>query len=267
MSGTQPVAVYAMKVPCGDVMVPAVPDFAAMFRLSMAAIDPSAEPEFEVGDEKKQPRATLKIVRVPGELLDDESDESDLDELEDDEDEDEESSDGEEANGGPSDPSKAKKPSKLDLVKAIAEADSEDEDEDESDDLEEEAAAKDALMKILKGKAKATGDGDKDDEEDDDFDGLELEEIVVCTLDPEKVIGDCPTTAQDLRLTLPSITSNLLTLWLVRMRRYSSRSPAHTRCTSPATMSFQLMMVKLNSMETMMRMTTIFPQMRTNSML
>lgn len=30
MSGIQPVAFYAMKVPPGDIMVPAVPEFAAM---------------------------------------------------------------------------------------------------------------------------------------------------------------------------------------------------------------------------------------------
>jgi hypothetical protein len=34
MSGTQPVALYALKVPPGDVAVPAVPDFAAMVRPS-----------------------------------------------------------------------------------------------------------------------------------------------------------------------------------------------------------------------------------------
>ena len=30
MSGIQPVAVYAMKVPPGDILIPAVPEFAAM---------------------------------------------------------------------------------------------------------------------------------------------------------------------------------------------------------------------------------------------
>lgn len=176
-----------MKVPAGDVMVPAVPDFAAMFRLSMAAIDPTAEPEFEEGDEKKTPRATLKLIRVPAELFDDDdSEDSDYDEMEGDEDE-ESSSEKEEVNGGPSDPSKAKKVDKLDLVKAIAEQD-EEEEEEEEDDSEEEAAAKSALMKIMKGKGKATENGEEAD--DDDEDSLELEEVVICTLDPEKV-SDC----------------------------------------------------------------------------
>ncbi len=182
MSGTQPVAVYAMKVPAGDVMVPAVPDFAAMFRLSMAAIDPTAEPEFEEGDEKKIPRATLKLIRVPAELFDDDdSEDSDYDEMEGDEEE-ESSAEEEEVNGGPSDPSKAKKPNSLHLVQAIAEQGSDDE---EGDSSEEEAAAKSALMKFMKGKGKATEDGEEAD--DDDEDSLELEEVVICTLDPEKV--------------------------------------------------------------------------------
>jgi FK506-binding nuclear protein len=184
MSGTQPVAVYAMKVPAGDILVPAVPDFAAMFRLSMAAIDPSAEPEYEEGDEKKTPRATLKLIRVPADLFeDDDSEDSDY-EMEEDEDEDESSSDEDETNGGPSDPSKMKKSSKLDLVKAIAEQDSDD--EDEEDESDEEAAAKSALMKMMKGKGKAVDTGDE--VSDDDEDSLELEEVVICTLDPEKVL-------------------------------------------------------------------------------
>jgi FK506-binding nuclear protein len=190
MAGIQPVAVYAMKVPAGDVMVPAVPDFAAMFQLSMAAIDPTAEPDFEDGDKKKVARSTLKLIRVPNELFNDESDDSDYDDIESDEDEDEESSDEEEVNGGPSDPSKARKSNKLDLVKAIAEQDSDfDSEDEEEDDAKEEATAKAALMKILKGKGKVVGDADKDGDEDDDDDedSLELEEVVICTLDPEKV--------------------------------------------------------------------------------
>ena len=185
MAGTQPVAVYAMKVPAGDILVPAVPDFAAMFRLSMAAIDPSAEPEFEEGDTKKTPRAILKLIRVPADLYeDDDSEDSDY-EMEEDEDEGESSSDEDEVNGGPSDPSKLNKSSKLDLVKAIAEQDSEAEDEEGESD--EEAAAKSALMKIMKGKGKAVDAGDEASDDDDD-DSLELEEVVICTLDPEKVL-------------------------------------------------------------------------------
>lgn len=264
MSGTQPVAVYAMKVPAGDVMVPAVPDFAAMFRLSMAAIDPNAVPEFGEGDEKKTPRATLKLIRVPADFFDDDSEDSDYEELEgEEEDEEEESSDGEEVNGGPSDSSRAKKPNKTDLVKAIAEQESED-DEDEEDDSDDEAAAKSALMKIMKGKGKAIGNGDE--ASDDEEDSLELEEIVICTLDPENVGCGASFPAQGLRLTSTSITSNLSISLSEKMKRSSSRSLAHMRFTLRATMSSQSMTVRLNFTVTMTKVTTTLLPTRTSSM-
>ena len=43
----------------------------------MAAIDPTAEPEYDDVDDKKPARATLKIVRVPGEMFDDDEDSED----------------------------------------------------------------------------------------------------------------------------------------------------------------------------------------------
>ncbi|KIW40996.1 uncharacterized protein PV06_06594 [Exophiala oligosperma] len=190
MSGIQPVAVYAMKVPPGDIMVPAVPEFAAMFRVTMAAIDPSAEPDLEAADDKIPPRATLKLVRVPGfdESDDDEDSDDehfDLADLEDDEDS---SEDEDEVNGGPSE-----KISKKEL------ADEEDEDDDMEDDDDEDDDDPEATMKALaelkkimradsKGKGKAI-DGesdDSDDDEDSDDESLELDEVVICTLDPEK---------------------------------------------------------------------------------
>ncbi|EXJ93197.1 hypothetical protein A1O3_01754 [Capronia epimyces CBS 606.96] len=194
MSGTQPVAVYAMKVPPGDIMVPAVPEFAAMFRVTMAAIDPSAEPEFEDADDKRPARATLKVVRVPDHLFDDSDEDSEDDEdylngLEDDE---SSSDDDEEANGGPSD----RKSTKLALLEALANEEAEDEDmednedndEEDDDEADERAIAQlKALMKASKGKGKALdGDEDDDDEEDSEDEAVELDEVVVCTLDPEK---------------------------------------------------------------------------------
>lgn len=177
MSGIQPVAVYALKVPAGDVIVPAASDFPAMFRVSMAAIDPSAEPELVDGEEVKRPRATLKMIRLP---IDDLESEITTDN-EDDEDEEGISSD-EEMNGGPSDISKQNK------AKDEAEA------EEDGDSEEDESNAKAALMRLMKGKGKA-GDTDANDDdlmmgldfEDDDDEGNELEEVVICTLDPENV--------------------------------------------------------------------------------
>merc|ERR1712000_376196 len=179
MSGIQPVAVYAMKVPPGDILVPAVPEFAAMFRVTMAAIDPSADPDFEAADDKKPARATLKLVRLPFDEDDDEDDSEDedfdLDGLLD-EDEDESDEEDEEVNGGPSE-KKTKK--------QVA-----DEDDEDDDDPEATMKAIKELKKIMmaaKGKGKAVeGEDDEDDEEDSDDESLELDEVVICTLDPEK---------------------------------------------------------------------------------
>ncbi|KAG9774139.1 hypothetical protein KCU88_g5583, partial [Aureobasidium melanogenum] len=189
--GIQPVAVYAMKVPPGDIMVPAVPEFAAMFRVTMAAIDPSAEPEYEDADDKRPARATLKVVRVPDHMFDDEDSEDDedyLDGLEDDE-----SSDEDEANGGPSE-RKSKKQALLEALAADENDDEDMEDDDDEDEDDDEADAKaiaqlKKLMKDAKGKGKAIDgeeDDDEDDEEDSDDEAVEMDEVVVCTLDPEK---------------------------------------------------------------------------------
>ncbi|KAL4810895.1 hypothetical protein BDV18DRAFT_165371 [Aspergillus unguis] len=173
MSAVQPVAVYALRVPAGDALVPAVPDAAAMFRVSMAAIDPDETPEFE-DDTTRRPRATLKIIRAPP-GLDEESD----DDYEDEDDEDSEDSDDEELNGGPSDKEKARKLKQAAYMKELEDAMSDDEGSDDGEEFDLKAA----ISKLVKGKAPATDDDDEDDESDE---GLELEEMVVCTLDPER---------------------------------------------------------------------------------
>ncbi|KAJ5720596.1 uncharacterized protein N7483_008530 [Penicillium malachiteum] len=175
MSAVQPVAVYALRVPPGA-MVPAVPNAAASFRVSMAAIDPDEEPDYEDGDSSKPARATLKIVRAPPGLDLDEDDEDDEDYS--DEEDDEEDSDDEEVNGGPSDKEKARKLKQAAAQKELEDA--MDEDDDESDggfDL------KAAISKLIKGKGPALDDEDSDDESDE---GLDLDESVICTLNPEK---------------------------------------------------------------------------------
>ncbi|EER39303.1 FK506-binding protein 1A [Histoplasma capsulatum var. duboisii H88] len=171
MSSTHPVALYAVKVPPGGIMIPAGADASAMFRVTMAAIDPDAPPEFDAETEGKPPRATLKIVRPPpGMDLEDDSDDDDYE----DGDEDEDMEDSEdESNGGPSDPAK--------LKQARQAAASKDSDDDGSDG--EDVDLKAAISKLIKGKDKATGD---DDSDSDVSEGLEMEEVVVCTLDPTK---------------------------------------------------------------------------------
>ncbi|PWY83689.1 hypothetical protein BO94DRAFT_625290 [Aspergillus sclerotioniger CBS 115572] len=176
MSGVTPVAVYALRVPAGGAMIPAVPpQAAAMFRVSMAAIDPDEAPEYEDGfDSNKRPRATLKLVRAPPGLDIDEEDDEDWEDDEDDED-----SDEEEVNGGPSDKEKARKLKLAAARKELEEAMDEDDDEDSE---ESDFDLKAAISKLIKGKGPAN-----DDESDVDSDeGLELDETVICTLDPEK---------------------------------------------------------------------------------
>lgn len=172
----------------------------------MAAIDPSAAPEHTGtvnGDTK--PRATLKLVYDANPGQDSDSDEGSDDEEEylkallagresDDEDENEESSsDDEEKNGGPSDPSKTRKAQKeaamQQMMKGLAEAQNDNEDEMELD----ESAQMNGLTKKSKenkGKGKAVAEDTKDESlsEDDTGDSIDgMEEVVVCTLDPEKV--------------------------------------------------------------------------------
>jgi FK506-binding nuclear protein len=140
--------------------------------VSMAAIDPDAPSEIDDGvDSNKPARATLKIVRPPPGLDFDDDDDDDEDDEDDDEDE-------EEINGGPSDKEKAKKLREAAALKDLEDAVAGDEGESDDDDIDVKAA----ISKLIKGKAPAT-----EDEDDDDDESLELEEIVVCTLDPQTV--------------------------------------------------------------------------------
>ena len=216
-----PVAVYGLKVPAGDVMVPALKDFPAtvsqqcwwsyssfnveiltfaQFHITMAAIDPSATPEHTGTANGDTPaRATVKIIYAPGSPDDDDESELDSEEAamqmqqllgadsEDDEDM-ESSSDNEEENGGPSDPSKSQKARKeaaaAQLLKALAQEDS----DEELDDSSSSPAINGFTSKKSKGKAKAdpVEDQSSSNEESDDDVG-ELEELVLCTLDPNQV--------------------------------------------------------------------------------
>ncbi|KAL8949019.1 MAG: hypothetical protein Q9222_004842 [Ikaeria aurantiellina] len=193
MASLLPVAVYGLKVPAGDVMVP------SLFRLTMAAIDPTAEPEHTgTANGDIPPRATLKLV-YDRSSVDEEDDDSEgamdedylkalmegqgSDEDDDEDDEDDESSSDEETNGGPSDPSKTRKARKQaaaeQLMKALAENASEDE-------MEVDGINGDIPKKKNKGKGKAMSQEDEEDSEDEDIDEADMEEIVVCTLDPQK---------------------------------------------------------------------------------
>lgn len=185
-----PMAVYGLEVPAGDVAISARPEIPSAFHLTMAAIDPSAEPE---GEATNKPRATLKIIRQPLILDDSEEDESDdeddfdLGEMErmlaeETSDDDDESED--DASSGPSDPTKtkaARKAAAREAIKKLLEQDEMDVDEAKPNGIKSAKA---------RGKMPASDEDDEDDDEDDsedDMEGAEIEEFVICTLDPEKV--------------------------------------------------------------------------------
>lgn len=163
----------------------------------MAAIDPTAEPEYTgAANSEASPRATLKLIYDRSGPGDDEGDESEegSDQMNflqkllrggaSDDDEDDSSGDDEEVNGGPSDPSKTKKARKQAAADALMNALAENVSDDEMDvDGANGAPSK----KKNKGKAKALSQEDEVDSEDEEEDDADMEEVVVCTLDPSKV--------------------------------------------------------------------------------
>lgn len=145
----------------------------------MAAIDPTAPAEINPENPSALPRATLKLIRQPTGPSDEEDAEymrallGDSDSEEDSEDSDEE------VNGGPSDPAKSKKAQKAAAIKQLMESMKADSDEEMEDALTNGLSAK------AKGKAPATDEDDDDSSESSE--DLEIEEFVICTLDPERV--------------------------------------------------------------------------------
>ena len=215
----------------------------------MAAIDPSAEPEFSgTATSDSAVRATLKLVRQPMDMEDDEDDEDEDDEEDEEGDSDEDnilrtllngalsevehSSSDEEKNGGPSDPAKTKKARKEaafeQLKKALAE------DRAESMDVDGAKGTNGIGAKADKGKVKATGN-EPDDSEEGDSEDLEIEEFVICTLDPSKV--RCTNSSYmhgGLADLCPRTTSNRLISQLVKMNVFFSKCPGRTLSTLPA---------------------------------
>ena len=187
-----PMAMFGLEVPAGDVAVPARASIPSAFRLTMAAIDPTAESK---GPSDAPLRATLKVFRQP---LMDEFEDDDEDDDEDDESfdademdrilagEDSESSDDDEdVNGGPSDPAKSKKAKKEQARKEIKKLlDAEGMDVDEEDGKPNGINGVSKSEKAL-GKMPAS-DEEEDSEIDSDEEG-EIEEFVICTLDPNQV--------------------------------------------------------------------------------
>jgi FK506-binding nuclear protein len=150
----------------------------------MAALDPTKPALREDVDDATPPFATLKIVRILGDDLDEEEDDEDYEDIDSD---DESDDDMGEVNGGPSDPKKAKLSKKQALLEALA-ADEEDSDEemDDSEDGDDEEEAQRVLAKLKeavrldKGKGKAIDEDEDSDDESDE--ALEEDEHVICTL-------------------------------------------------------------------------------------
>ncbi|KAJ2901282.1 hypothetical protein MKZ38_001991 [Zalerion maritima] len=184
-------ATWALEVPAGDILVPADKnlEFPVSIRISMAAIDPTADPVVEEGEDKPRiPRSTLKIVRLPP-MMDNDSEEDELteDQLEElralignDSDSDSDSDSDDEPKAGPSN-SKSKKHGAKKLIAAL---------EGTTDDSDEEMEdVKPNGTKKNKGKAPATGSDDESGLEidsDSDDDDAEPEIAVLCTLDTER---------------------------------------------------------------------------------
>ncbi|KAI1757299.1 hypothetical protein F4782DRAFT_482279 [Xylaria castorea] len=181
-----PVALYGLEVPPLGVMVPAMQEDSmpnACYRITMAALDPTEPPEAdEDGNIPSVPRSTLKLIRKRA-SLDAGMDEDYLQQLiaGGDDDDSDEGEDDDEPNGGPSDKAKSKKAKAEALKKLIAAAEAEDSDEDMDDgDVKPNGKAN------KKGKEPATSSDEDDDDESISFDDLEIEELVICTLDTER---------------------------------------------------------------------------------
>ncbi|KAK3341154.1 hypothetical protein B0T25DRAFT_557505 [Lasiosphaeria hispida] len=181
MSALLPVALYGLEVPAGGIFVPAAFEFPATIRITMAALDPTAEPEADAdGNIPAIPRTTLKIIKATSEDNGSESDDDDdaLERLLSGADDSDDSEEEDEANGGPSDPSKSKKARQAAAIKKLLAATQEASD-DEMEDVD---------AKPKKGKAKASEEvsDEESEEESEDGDDLEFEDYVVCTLDTER---------------------------------------------------------------------------------
>lgn len=191
MASLHPVELFSLAIPPDGEPVPALigDGEQATFRITMAAIDPTAAPSLkgQTNGASAFTGAVLKIIRVPAD------DDSEADE--DDEDEDslnmadllngasgssDEESEDEDTKGAPSDPAKSPKAKRMAALKeALADAQKDDDNMDVDGELSAKAKGK--------GKAKAAELEDEDDSDMDDSDMEGAEEFVLCSLDPEKV--------------------------------------------------------------------------------
>lgn len=158
------------------------------FRITMAAIDPTAPPMEDEDTPAGPPRATLKLIRLPFDANSDDESNSDDDDYDEDDvaaierrlglTSDDESSD-EESNGGPGE--KTKEARAAALLKALKEEAAAEEDED----IELTNGVNGT--KVNKGKGKASDEEDSDEDSEGSGEELGIEEFVICTLDANQV--------------------------------------------------------------------------------
>lgn len=162
------------------------------YHITMAALDPTEAPEpDEDGEIPSIPRSTLKLIRKRITDMDDELDDEYLDQLmgasaSDEDDDDEEDSD-DEPNGGPSDPAKSKRARQEAALQKLIQAAQEEEDSDEEMADGSKPKANGIAKASKKGKEPATSSDDEEEDDDSISSELDLEELVVCTLDTERV--------------------------------------------------------------------------------
>jgi len=209
----------------------------------MAAIDPTANAE---GDGPKL--ATLKIVHRPfatefkfGDYLDDYEEDS-----EDDEDDEEEEEEEEET---------PKKSDKKNAAKAIQKL----LDEASAMEVDSKKGGKKNAKKAAKEDSEEEDDEEDSDDEDDE--DVEVEESVVCTLDPARV-SSCPESTINYCADTPSFTNNHLTLSLPKAKKSCSRQAAPSQSTfQETTLRLRRKIVKMRRARTtiyhLMRMNTI----------
>ncbi|KAF1919257.1 hypothetical protein BDU57DRAFT_585479 [Ampelomyces quisqualis] len=187
MVDTMVAGVYGRRIPAGGIPILAATDPSAAFRITMAALDPTAPAQTD--EDNQVLRATLKLIREPM-YFDDDDDDEDFDPeninalrarlveagaLEEELDSSDEDDSEDEKNGGPSDPIKSKKAKQAALSKKLKE-------DLEADEMEIDNSLTNGVNGNVKGKAKITDD-DISDMSDEDED--EAEELVLCTLNPE----------------------------------------------------------------------------------
>ena len=177
----------------------------------MAAIDPSAEPEYAGTTNGDTPtRATLKLIRQPIGPAGDDDSEDDIEANDyinkllrgeaSEEDDEESSSDDEDTNGGPSDPFRSKKARQRIAAEKLKQVHAEVNAEVNEDmDVDGTNGHRTKIVKLQKGKAKATGNDDDDEDSDEgDIEDVDIEEFVICTLDPTRVCNSIKLLCQSL---------------------------------------------------------------------